>query len=196
MFKTKFKVIALTGPKGAGKDTVSKFIKEYGQKNDLDIRSIAFADLIKSEINRLFDLDPSDNFQYDLFKRTDVNFQLNGYLSHSVSARHLVREIGMLMRRYDDGQFVRYVFENIDENPEPIWIVTDMRFKQEYELLNRVYFSKKVKIKRDTQEYDDHITERGFDDNQVDFVIENFKTENELRDISINIFKSILKEWE
>lgn len=195
MFKTKFKIIALTGSKGAGKDTVSKFIKEYGKDNNLDIRSIAFADPIKAEINRLFDLNPKDNTQYDLFKRADVNFQLSGYMNHSVSARHLVREIGMLMRSYDEAQFVRYVFRAIDENPDPIWIVTDMRFRQEYELLNRIYFSKKIKIKRDKQEYDSHITEKGFDDSEVDYVIENFKSENELKDISIKIFKNILKEW-
>ncbi len=196
MGKKKFKIISLTGPKGAGKDTVSKFFKEYGEQNGLDVRSIAFADPIKKEINRLFDLDPSDNTQYDLFKRLDVNFQLPGFLNHTVSARHLVREIGMLMRKYDEDQFIRYVIQNIDDNPEPIWIVTDMRFMQEYRLLTNVYFSKKIKIKRNFKHNDDHITEKGFEDSEVDFIIENFNTEKELREMSLDIFKRILKEWE
>jgi dephospho-CoA kinase len=196
MSKPKFKIIALTGSKGAGKDTVSKFIKQYGKDNNLDIRSIAFADPIKAEINRLFELDPINNTQYDLFKRTDVKYQLSGYLSHTVSARHLVREIGMLMRRYDESQFIRYVFKSIEETPDAIWIVTDMRFMQEYELLSKVYNSKKIKIKRNFEEFDNHITEKGFSDHEVDYVIENFNTENELKDMSIKIFKNILKEWE
>jgi hypothetical protein len=196
MGKKKFKIISLTGPKGAGKDTVSKFFKEYGEQNGLDVRSIAFADPIKKEINRLFDLDPSDNTQYDLFKRLNVNFQLPGFLNHTVSARHLVREIGMLMRKYDEDQFIRYVFRTIDANPQAIWIVTDMRFKQEYDLLKHVYNSKKIKIKRENQEKDNHITEIGFDDSMVNFIIENFKTENELKVLSLNIFQTILKEWE
>jgi hypothetical protein len=192
----KTRIIALTGSKGAGKDTVSKFMKEYGKQNGLDVRSVAFADPIKKEISRLFDLDPSDNLQYDLFKRTDVSFQLPGFINHTVSARHLVREIGMLMRKYDEDQFIRYVFRTIDANPQAIWIVTDMRFKQEYDLLKHVYNSKKIKIKRENQEKDNHITEIGFDDSMVDFIIENFKTENELKVLSLNIFQTILKEWE
>ena len=71
-----------------------------------------------------------------------------------------------------------------------------MRFKQEYDLLKHVYYSKKIKIKRENQESDNHITEIGFDDSMVDFIIENFKTENELKVMSLNIFQTILKEWE
>ena len=96
------KIIALTGPKGSGKDTVGQMIKDtYPQ---YDPETIAFADPVKKQIQHIFNLDGTNNGEYDRFKRSVINVegQSNyGILNTTwkyVQARHVVREIGMLMR--------------------------------------------------------------------------------------------------
>ena len=189
------KVIALTGPKGSGKDTVAAVIKEqYGDR--FDVRTIAFADPIKQKIQHLFDLDPTNVDQYDLFKRSDVKYQLPGYLEHSVPGRHVVREIGMLMREYNVDQFTRYVVNQFvsETKPNTIWIVTDLRFDNEYITL-RTHGAKIVKITRPQYNYDGHITERGFDDHLVDKQVLNDGSLEYLGTRVKIVMDQFLKEW-
>ena len=184
------KIIALTGPKGSGKDTVAGLIaRQYHNVN-----TIAFADPIKKVINNLFELDPSNNDQYDAFKRTQITYQLPGYLSHAVQGRELVREIGMLMRSYDEKQFTNYVVNEIRYKPDDIWVVSDLRFDNEYMILKSLG-AKIISIKRPSYEYDGHITERGFNDSLVDYTIVNDGDLNYLDNILASVVIKIMKEW-
>lgn len=191
-----YKVIALTGAKGSGKDTVARIIKQYATEKGLDTHTVAFADPIKKVIQHLFDLDPANYDQYDLFKRSVVQYQLDGYLTHFVNGRHIVREIGMLMRGYDEEQFNRYVSDCIRSQPDALWIVTDMRFENEYNMLKSVFGAKMIKVKRSNTNYDRHVTEREFSDYRVRYLLENFGTEEELRNQVIDLFETIRKDWE
>lgn len=188
-------VIALAGVKGAGKDTVAKIIQQNGSENGLNIKTVAFADPIKKVVQHIFELDNTSNEQYDLFKREVVKYQLPGYLSHLVSARHIVREIGMLMRSYDDQQYIRYVRNKIESEPEAIWIVTDMRFENEYSFLKDEYGAAMIKVKRVVDSSDRHITEREFADYRIRHLIENYSTHENLIEQTLEVFKTIKKEW-
>lgn len=184
------KIIALTGPKGSGKDTVARMIAEQYD----NVRTIAFADPIKKVINDLFDLDPSNNNQYDEFKRTQVTYQLPGYLSHAVHGRDLVREIGMLMRGYDEDQFNQYVVNCIRYEPDNVWIVTDVRFENEFELMQNLG-AKIIQITHPDCNYDGHVTERGFADKPVDFTIANDGSLSDLNTETGLVVNNIMKEW-
>lgn len=189
------KIIALTGPKGSGKDTVAKVIQEmYGDV--YDVRTIAFADPIKQKIQHLFDLDPTSVEQYDLFKRSDIKYQLPGHLEHSVPGRHVVREIGMLMREYNVDQFTRYVVSQFvsETKPNTIWIVTDLRFDNEYITLT-THGAKVVKVNRPECHYDGHITERGFDDHLVDKQVMNDGSLDYLKIRVKIVMDQLIKEW-
>lgn len=186
----KFKMIALTGPKGSGKDTVARMIVEQYD----NVKTIAFADPIKKVIQRLFDLDPSNNDQYDLFKRTSVSYQLPGWHNHSVSGRDLVREIGMLMRGYDDFQFNAYVIDRVNAEDADIWVVTDVRFDDEFELM-RNWGVPIIQITRPGCDYDGHATERGFADKTVDFTITNDGSLSDLNTKTGIVVNNIMKEW-
>jgi hypothetical protein len=185
------KIIALTGPKGSGKDTVAEIIKhKYG--TFYNVKSIAFADPLKVVIQGLFNLETKE--QYDLFKRADVSYQLPGHLTEQVEGRRLVREIGMMMRQYDDKQFTQYVWKEIAADPNALWVVTDLRFDNEYMMLKQLG-AKIVKITRPQYEYDGHITERAFDDHLVDKILHN---DGDLEYLNIRtdvVMTSILKEW-
>lgn len=185
------KIVALTGPKGSGKDTVGMLIKDL-YPYAYDVTTIAFADPIKKEVKHLFDL--ADDDQYDMFKRTELTYQLDWQLPHNVSARHVVRELGMLMRRYDDKQFTDYVVREIRYNPNKLWVVTDLRFDNEYTVL-RGLGAKIIKIIRPQYQYDGHITERAFDDHLVDKILMNDGDLNYLQTRVSNIMNDITEEW-
>lgn len=186
----KFKMIALTGPKGSGKDTVARMIVEQYD----DVKTIAFADPIKKVIQHLFDLDPTNNDQYDLFKRTSVSYQLPGWHNHSVSGRDLVREIGMLMRGYDNFQFNQYVFDHVNKEPANLWVVTDVRFNNEFQLM-RDLGAPIIQVTRPGCDYDGHVTERGFAPGTVDFTIANDGSLSDLNTKTGSIVENIMKEW-
>lgn len=183
----RYRVIGLTGPKGSGKDTVGDILKTSYD----GVQTIAFADPIKNVIQHIFNLNGGKN-DYDSFKRVDLSCNLED-VTHSVPGRHVVREIGMLMRRYDEQQFNRYVREKIEKLPDTWWIVTDVRFDNEYIML-RELGATIIKIERPGYKYDGHITERGFDHHLVDYVINNDSTQLKLRQQVEEVFGIICKE--
>ena len=178
------KIIAFTGAKGCGKDTVAEIVRRQCAPDYPLIKQLAFADPIKQRIQFLFGL--KDTYEYDLFKRTQLT-----YMDRSMDGRHLVREIGMMMREYDSQQFNRYV-ETQFNNPrshlqKSLFLVTDMRFDNEYTML-RQHGATIVKVSRPNYAYDGHITERGFDDQLVDFHLVN---DGSLEDLEAKVIKMI-----
>ena len=189
------KVIALTGSKGSGKDTVGQLISDLcgGQ-------TIAFADPIKNVVEHVFQLPVQgigleDHQAYDQFKRTRLTFDLPKFNMMSLDARHVVREIGMLMREYDDKQFNKYVKEKIESDPSKIWVVTDLRFDNEYTMLKSIG-AKVVKITRPAYTYDGHITEREFNDSLVDYTLMNDGSLDYLKIRTEIVMNQIMKEWQ
>lgn len=184
------KIIALTGAKGCGKDTVADILTTaYYVPVDRRVRRVAFADPIKHEVMRIFNLrNVSD---YDTFKRSLVTSN-----NHAVDGRQVVREIGMLMRKYDVNQFVEYVDQTIASDEDAIWVITDLRFDNELTHLQNIG-AKIVKINRTSLEgvIDTHITERGFDDSLCDIVIQNKNTLEEFNAEVLKVFDSKLLEW-
>lgn len=180
-------IIALTGSKGSGKDLFYNVIKrEYPQ---LDIRKIAFADPIKDQIMHIFNLKTES--EYDKFKRTDVNFKVCGS-QHVQDGRHIVREIGMMMRNYDVNQFTNYVQGQISANPKATWVVTDLRFDNELALLKKLD-AIVIKIKRTDCVYDGHVTETEFPDEECSSVIMNDGGLNDYEAAIKNKFANILQ---
>ncbi len=182
------KVIALTGPKGSGKDTVADIICNNFQ----NVTRVAFADPIKKVAQHIFLLNNDNNEEYDRLKRSSIDIsggRLETTWKH-VEGRHVVREIGMLMRSYDSSQFTKYVSDAINKarGVSDIFVVTDLRFDNEYIMLKE-YGAKIIKIMRPDYHYDGHITERGFNDYLVNCVINNNGSLQELEEQVMNIFK-------
>lgn len=169
------KIIALTGPKGSGKDTVADLIVGHYQAQWKTVHRLAFADPIKKMVQHIFKLDNTSNKQYDRFKRSTLDVFDVDKIMCSVEGRHVVREIGMLMRNYDEKQFNNYIedyFKSARFTNNNVFVITDLRFDNEYTML-RQWNANIVKIDRPGYHYDGHITERGFDDHLVDFTINN-----------------------
>lgn len=178
-------IIALCGNKGAGKNTIAQLIVELFS-SECEIRTIAFADPIKSAVQHIFKLETTTDDAYDTFKRSV--HQING---HSIDGRWMGREIGMLMRSYDVNQFTAYVNAAILQSPNSLWIVTDLRFDNEYEFLtNKQAFIMRVDRNTGDHSNNDHISERGFRDDQVDVIINNNFSKEQVK----QYLKALLQE--
>ena len=182
-------IIALTGPKGSGKDTVGQLIKEMYP--ELNPKTIAFADPIKKVIEHIFNL-KEEAYTYDRLKRATLKLKDEDCF-YSIEGRRLVREIGMLMRSYDEKQFTNYVVGEIRYEPSNLWIVTDLRFDNEFTVL-KTLGAKIIKIIRPHYTYDGHITERAFDDHLVDKLLMNDGNLDYLKIRVESIMRNILEE--
>lgn len=165
-------VIGLHGAKGSGKDQFYKAAKAAFPQ--LDVRKIAYADPIKNELCRIFGL--ASEQEYDEFKRTTIKFNIpkNSYPEpHLVEGRQVVREIGMLMRSYDENQFTQYVVNEINKAPNALWFITDLRFDNELKSIKNELGGIVIKIKRGGFDFDGHVTETEFPDEACTSVIYN-----------------------
>lgn len=187
------KILAFTGAKGCGKDTVASLVRRQCAPDYPVIKQLAFADPIKQRIQHLFGL--KGTYEYDLFKRTDVTFSV-GAEQKSMAGRHVVREIGMMMREYDSNQFNRYIETEIhrpaNKLSKTLLLITDLRFDNEYMLL-RERGATIVKVSRPGHDQDGHITERGFDDQLVDFHLVNDGSFTDLENKVIMMMNKINK---
>ena len=151
-------IIGLTAAKGSGKDLFWKCVNKHFNQNGSWNR-VAFADPIKHKISNLFNIDLKGLEQLKRDNKVDI-VSTSGQIYGTVSGRDFVRNIGMLMRDYDDTQFNRYVESQFIEQPESNFIVTDVRFQNEADLIHQ-YHGVIVKIERPGYGYDHHVTESG-----------------------------------
>lgn len=178
-------VIILSGFKQSGKDTVAALIKE--QFPSMAFRTIAFADPIKWAAMNILGL--RDVAGWDTAKTQDIVIS-----GQSVNGRHVVREIGMLMRSYDEKQFTEYVGRHVFADAETNWIVTDMRFDNELQWLRSVKFLYPyvnfvaINVQREGTGSDGHVSETGFPDDVFDVIIENDGTLEQLSDRVQNLW--------
>lgn len=192
------KIIGLCGAKGVGKDYFYHTVRDkYPNAN---IRKIAFADPIKQAVSNIFNLHGDE--QYDMFKRSHITAQHHNVDWPSlvrdvtqIDGRHVVREIGMLMKSYDPHQFTTRLIKAIDY--DAIWCVTDVRFEDEISAI-KTFGGAIVKIKRAGIDYDGHITETEFADDRCDHVINN--TTNNIEQYQtdvVDVFNDIVayKNW-
>lgn len=186
-------VIGLHGSKGSGKDQFFTVLRKNFPQ--LDIQKIAYADPIKTEVMRIFGLQNEE--QYDLFKRTQVQFCLQSGQNtpDCVSGRQVVREIGMLMRKYNREQFIQYVNQRIAASPNTLWCVTDLRFDNELQSLRTLDKSIIIKVKRPGYDFDGHETETELPDYECTSIIYNDDTlehyENKILDTMRSIFNTL-----
>lgn len=169
-------IFGISGFKGSGKDEFFKVLSDLVPT----YKKLAFADPIKTQIQCIFNLQTEQ--EYDDFKRKEFE---------GVSGRHVVREIGMLMRSYNESQFVEYVYSNLTKN----CCITDVRFQNEMTFIQKLKEKNKsvylVKIKRYNSN-DDHITEQEFADAIYDFVIDNNGTIEEFKEKVIKLYKGLI----
>lgn len=174
------KIVALTAPKGAGKDTAGAALVELGY------RPIAFAEPIKRAIEAMFDLDPDVWVDRDR-KEAEVVPGL------PATARWLAQSLGTEWGReiIDPNIWVKAVERKIENEARQYgtdkFVVTDVRFANEA-VWTRSMGGYVVEIVRPGHEWNaDHASEAGPADELIDARVHNDGTISELHDMMYEV---------
>lgn len=136
-------IIALMGSKGAGKNTVAEFVKDYETKYD-EVFILSFADALKDAVSAIF------NFRRDLlegetkesreWREIEIPY-LSDVMKRKVTPRYLLQIIGTdILRKhlYDDlwVDSVLVKIHNLEDlakktHKRHLYIITDCRFANE-----------------------------------------------------------------
>jgi len=176
-----FYVIGLAGKKGAGKDSAAAVIQQAVKTEGHGFAKFAFADPIKRRFMQI--VGAKTEAEYDQIKRSRATI---GSGIAEISMREVMRGIGMLMRSYDENQFVEYVRKQIlaeyqdhiryrrSMGSDTYVCITDVRFVNEAAMLRTDFGSTIIQIvnPNDTSA-DTHATEQGLPPHTVDTVVEN-----------------------
>ena len=178
--------IAVCGFKGSGKNTVCSLLDKILRRKWYETQTVAFANPIKAVVCDAFNLISDE--EYDLFKRSEFSI-----LNRTVEGRHLLRSFGMLMRHYDDMQFIKYVEQRIRMYPNKITLISDLRFTNEIDwcIMNKIPI---IKVISDDTEADGHVSEVGIPDKYCTFIIENNGTLRELEEKVSKVVETIIEE--
>lgn len=161
-------ILGITGLAGAGKDTVGSYlVSNYG------FTRYSFADKLK-EI--ALQADPYLYGETDTLKElvTRVGW---GKAKESYSVREFLQKLGHGSRVvFGDTFWIDQVF---NQNLPWLTVITDVRYENEFAAV-RQHGGYIIRVKRDVQLVNNHITEVGHLDFSVDYEIDNNASRREL----------------
>ena len=179
----KIKLIGVLGKAGAGKDEVSRIIKQFG------FTQLAFADGIKKQISELLGCSITDIEKY---KRQTLKLSVES-CGWSTTIRNILQKQGMFMRKGSYNYWIdQLAIEMIDGNK---YVISDVRMDNEIQfILNKRGIL--IYVNRDIEnEFKDHPTEIMAENDRVpdmcDFVIDNNGTIEELNTAITFIMKEL-----
>lgn len=140
------RVIALSGWKGSGKDTVADYlVNEYGYTK------LSFAAKLKDSVAAQYVIERSDLdhpirkedriTKYPAHATDAFSAQIQEMLSSELNKgywtpRALCILEGSIKRAVDPNYWVRSIAEHILLNPHSLYVISDMRYQSEAEILN------------------------------------------------------------
>jgi len=196
--------IAITGKANSGKSTVGKFImkelrKQLKDKPHVSCKYIAFADPIKAMIRLMFPTLPEKYLTGASNLRSSVipDAFTNG---KPLTVRQLHLDLGTAVGRAYKGtiwlEAFDYAFEKAKN--EDVVIVSDVRFKNEFDHLKKLNFYQ-IRLLRDdpndTSVKSNHASEVEQDvirDDEFDFVLRNDGTLKDLKNEVVKIVNQII----
>lgn len=176
------KLIGISGLAHTGKDTLANFFKE--EKNDMILDS--FATPIKDMMINYFGFSREQVYNQELKELKDEFWD--------ITPRKLMQLIGTEMFRkifrYD--VWVKVFEKKVLNNPNDFFIVSDIRFNNEAEMVSRNN-GIVIKILRNSDNIVDisHESEKGIDDNLVHIFLDNNGNLNDLKKNAIEILNII-----
>jgi hypothetical protein len=138
------KIIALTGQAGAGKDTLAKLIIEHapltGDESDRWVK-MSFASHLKDVVALLFHMDRNmleGVTPEDRAKREEPDEFWSDKMGKSFTPRYALQYVGtdLLRNQLHKNIWVDCLEKKIDESEHSV-LVTDVRFKNEIQMLRR-----------------------------------------------------------
>lgn len=204
-------IIGLAGHMGVGKDTVASIIKKLDTDSNWQIKKFAYK---LKQIATILTGIPSDKFEDQEFKKTYLGeeWTLKTKIDHTLikdgeavmaeittkmTVRDMLQKLGTEAMRnglhpdtWVNALMCNYkkVKDKDEEYSHPNWIITDVRFPNEYDAIK----SKGgiiIRVNRNESEIitNKHVSETALDDYHFDYVINNNSDIDNLTS-SINVF--------
>ena len=174
------RIIGITGKKFSGKDTLGSFFVD-----NHNYKRLAYADTLKDACQTIFNL--TDEQLYGDQKETVDPFwqkkprEILQFVGTDLFRKH----IHELMPDVGNNIWVkvveRKILDGIRENPDACFVITDVRFPNEAELVKNLG-GIMIKVNRDScnNSNDNHASETELDNIPYDYLIDNNGTKEEL----------------
>ena len=176
------KVILLGGKKRSGKGVSATIVQTYYEEKGFSVYKTSFAEPIKEILSIMFDIPVSLINRYknnpDKFKITIENTE------NATDFRQLLQKLGTEVRDQYLYQtiWVDLCISKIKRKNTDIAIIDDWRFPFEYSILCENFDVLPIIVTRDTDEEDNHPSEKSLDDVSYATIIDNNGTIPELKD--------------
>lgn len=178
--------IAICGKANTGKNTLSKMlVKQLREHNNkyMSASYMAFADPIKEMVGIMFPELPR-KFLYGSSKYRDEIVPGAFKEGKLLTIRQLLIDLGTAGREYQPDIWLNNFDKRLNEIYRSIVVVTDVRFRNEFEHLRNKEFYQ-IRLYRDTGQPEiQHISETGqqfIQDSEFNYVIKNNGSLNDLK---------------
>lgn len=184
------RIIGLTGPAGAGKDTAFEFIRSWGDANGLLIKRDAFADRMKQSAAAAFGVGSSAAVAFcNQLKQPGVTIHIEGLTmpAPDFSGREFLQWYGTEAHREVFGEdfWTGVLFADISnewKESDCVLVITDVRFPNEADAIYAAG-GQVWKIDRPAAEGEamSHVSELGIPKDQVSVTVANNGTLADLK---------------
>jgi hypothetical protein len=168
-------IIGITGYKRHGKDTLGDYlVSKHGYTK------IGFADALKEACRQIFGF--NDDQLYGNLKENNDEFWKTSprKVLQFVGTELFRNQISTILPEVKEDIWVKVVEKQILLNPDKKFVITDIRFNDEYELIKK-YNGITIKVQRDSiNNTDAHISEMLIENFKTNFTVKNNGTIEEL----------------
>ena len=128
------KIIGITGLIGSGKNTFAATLRGHMATAEFNVRSAAFADHLKDVVALAYGwdrelLEGATEGSREWREKDDPFW--------GVSPRKVLQDVGVKFRQLDPDFWVRAVEKRFDDNPDKHYILTDVRFPNEFDMIRK-----------------------------------------------------------
>lgn len=187
------RVVLVSGKINSGKNTVVDLIREFlGEEVGNEFFARPLKELCHDSFQPLVDylnhLCECGRFPY--FTNRDSWYERKNPIT-----RHILQIVGTeVVRGIEPNHWINETIKNICKRKESIITLSDVRFPNEIEEIERLFPVLKVRINRTVVDSNEHISERALDNYRAwDVVIDNNGTLDELRYLVKNLITDKLR---
>lgn len=190
--------IGISGKAGSGKDTLSKLLVKQLRSNDhISVEYVAFADPIKQIARTMFPNLSEKCLTGPSKYRSEI---IPGAFKDDkpLTVRQLLIDIGANGRNYDNNIWLNDFIHSLNVaqyKNKSIFIVSDIRFRNEFDLLNKINFYKIRLFRNATIKINDpsETNQDSINDGEFDYIINNSGTLDQLK-LEVTKIVALLKD--